>query len=88
MYMDNIDCKNVTIFPPEAFCSIGWYEWETFFDPTKNDYVREKLNKSMAVHFWNKFSKNKSIVLNSGQPYANIASESCPKTFNTVIERF
>lgn len=88
MYSDDIDCKNFTIYPPEVFGPIAWYDWEIFFDSKKNDFVAEKINESMAVHFWNRLTKEKLIFPKSGQPYANIASKYCPNVFNTVIDSF
>lgn len=88
LYSGSADCGNISIYPPDTFGPIPWFKWKFFFDPTKNEFVTEKMKKSLAVHFWNKLSKINPVIPNSNQPYANIASKSCPKVFRTVIDNF
>lgn len=88
MYSSNATCTNFTVFPPDAFGPIPWYNWEDFFDLSKVDFVREKINNSMAVHFWNRMTKEQKILPQSHQPYADIAKKYCPNVFTTVIQYF
>lgn len=86
MYKAN--CNNFIIYRPDVFGPIAWYNWPIFFDPLSLQTVKESINKSIAVHFWNKLSKEATIFAKSNQPYAYIAKEFCPKVFNTVNDTF
>lgn len=88
MYSEDVDCNNFTVYPPETFGPIAWYDWEILFNSSKNDFVKDAIRNSMAVHFWNKMTKEQSIIPKSNQPYANIANDNCPKVFNTIIDYF
>lgn len=88
MFEGLVDCKNFTVFAPEVFYSIGWNEWKIYFNSSKRNFVKEKIKHSMSVHLWNHLSKNEPIILNSGQPYEDIAKEYCPNVFSTVIDQF
>jgi len=88
MYAGNTDCNNFTIYPPEVFGPVPWYEWELFFNELATELVKEKMNNSLAIHFWNKMTKQQSIIPASNQPYASIAKIYCPKVFSTVYNYF
>jgi len=88
MYSDKANCKNFTIFSPNVFCPIAWYDWEMYFDETKIEFVKQEIHDSMTVHFWNKLSKYRIIIPTSKQPYAEIANKYCPKVMSTVINYF
>lgn len=88
MYSSNSSCNNFTIYPPETFGPIAWYEWQIFFNSSETEFVIEKISNSLAVHFWNKITKEQLITSSSHQPYAYIANNNCPKVFNTVINHF
>lgn len=88
MYSSDVDCNNFTIYPPETFGPIAFYKWNILFDSSKNDFVKDAINNSMAIHFWNKLSKKQSVICKNNQPYENIANINCPKVFNTIIDHF
>lgn len=88
MYSKHSSCNNFTIYPPEMFGPIAWYEWKIFFNSSEINFVIEKISSSLAVHFWNKITKEQLITVNSHQPYAYIANKNCPKVFKTVIDNF
>lgn len=88
MHSGKADCKHFTVYPPHVLGPIDWDKWPVFFDENKNQYVKEKIKNSMAVHFVSHMSKRHPIIPSSNQPYANIAKKYCPKVLNTVINYF
>lgn len=87
MYLKNLTCNNFTIYPPETFGPIAWYDSEMFFNSSKTELVINKITNSIAVHFWNRITKEQ-LIISSHQPYAYIANKYCPKIFNTIIDYF
>lgn len=46
------------------------------------------VNKAMAIHVWNKFSKFEKVDVNNDVPYVIIARKHCPKIFNNCGKIF
>ncbi|KAL1497875.1 hypothetical protein ABEB36_008761 [Hypothenemus hampei] len=77
--MVNKTCDGYTIYPPESFYVIRWWEWERFFNPKYLEYVRNVSSKSYIIHVWNKFSSSTRIPINAEDiPYLEFAKEFCP----------
>lgn len=88
MYNKTAECKNFTVYPIPVFFPIIWEEWTYFFDPSKRQFVKERIKNSMAIHFWNDVSKKGKVKINKDMPYEDIANEYCPNVLDTVIDEF
>ncbi|XP_067005167.1 lactosylceramide 4-alpha-galactosyltransferase isoform X2 [Anabrus simplex] len=75
-------CRGFTVHPPSAFYPIPWQKWRLYFDEKDADRTMSKLNESLAIHVWNKFSVAENITVGSRQPYAQIAKKFCPKVYS------
>jgi lactosylceramide 4-alpha-galactosyltransferase len=82
------ECQGFHVLPKEKCYPIEWRHWEKLMNENDADSVMEKVNDSIVVHFWNKFSKNIKLRNNSKAPYIQLAKEFCPKTLNAVKEYF
>ncbi|XP_050524284.1 lactosylceramide 4-alpha-galactosyltransferase-like [Daktulosphaira vitifoliae] len=88
MYSGDAKCDDFTVYPPETFSPIAWYNWEAFFNVENEDKVMRDIENSIAVHFWNRMTKNTPIVVGSGQPYAQVAATYCPRVYETIDDSF
>lgn len=86
--MYSADCGEFTVYPPEVFGPIAWYDWEVFFNSSQIEFVKSKLENTMAIHFWNKLTKNRLINHKDLVPYTYIAKENCPAVFGSIVNYF
>lgn len=81
-------CQGFHVLEQNLCYPIEYEKWEDLLT-VKNSYsVMKKVEKSLVVHFWNKFSKNKKVDVRSNVPYAQLARKSCPKLIKTCDENF
>jgi len=86
--MNKQKCKGFMVFGTEAFCPIGWTDWQLYFNSNTSDEVMVKLKDSIGVHVWSALSKHAVINIGSKQPYGLVAKKYCPNIFsmaNTVF---
>ncbi|XP_067005172.2 lactosylceramide 4-alpha-galactosyltransferase [Anabrus simplex] len=81
-------CRGFTVHPPSTFYPIPWRNWSLYFDEKHADRTMSKLNESLTIHLWNKFSVAKNITVGSRQPYAQIAKKLCPKVYSHCSKIF
>ncbi|CAH1408175.1 unnamed protein product [Nezara viridula] len=74
--MGKLDC-GLTVHPPNTFYPIPYWEWEEFFDETAWPRIKDQLNNTYILHFWNKLTKDSVIYVGSQQPYGIIAANYC-----------
>lgn len=86
--MINTTCEGFQILPPSSFYSIHWNHWQTFFNETEIDYVRERAKDSYMIHVWNKLSYETKIPLHENVPYIDFARDYCPGTVNNLQDYF
>lgn len=86
--MYSANCGKFTVYPPEVFGPIPWYKWDIFFNSSLIKFVKSTLKNTMAVHFWNKLTKDTLIYHKDLVPYTYIARENCPKVFGTIVDYF
>lgn len=82
------DCQGFTVYPPEMFYPVPWWNWTMYFEERHLTEVLSMSEKSYAIHVWNKHSTNTLIPVNSKIPYAVIAKEHCPKVFAACDKYF
>lgn len=76
-------CENFFILPASKCYSIGWEEWEKFFQANQLHYVRKRTKDSFFVHLWNHLS-DKRIWRKSDETALNeIAAKYCPRVYAT-----
>ena len=68
---------------------VHWNHWKQLLDP-KNSigiFTRLKLNKTFAVHLWNKIAKGNfdSIGLTPNTPYAQLLTTHCPLIYTHIL---
>lgn len=75
-------CQGFTVYPPEYFYPIPWWNWTIYFDEQYAQSIKSITKNSYVIHVWNKHSSTKKIKIGSKVPYAMFAEEYCPKVFN------
>ncbi|XP_044015730.1 lactosylceramide 4-alpha-galactosyltransferase-like isoform X2 [Aphidius gifuensis] len=86
--MSTARCHGFTVSPPSAFYPIHYKKWKQYFDKKKKNLTMEKVQKSFAIHVWNKLSSTEPVLVGSDVPYASIASKYCPKTYTSCGNTF
>lgn len=80
--MNKQTCKGFTVFGPEVFCPISWFDWKLYFNENTSKETMSKLENSMGIHVWNRHSKHTDVIVGSKQPYGLIAQKYCPNIFS------
>ncbi|XP_032663639.1 lactosylceramide 4-alpha-galactosyltransferase-like [Odontomachus brunneus] len=80
--MTTARCHGFTVYPPSVFYPIHYTEWKKYFEAKDSDKTMKILNKTKAIHVWNKLSKSEQVRVDSNVPYAVIARRYCPYVFN------
>ncbi|XP_044593989.1 lactosylceramide 4-alpha-galactosyltransferase-like isoform X1 [Cotesia glomerata] len=75
-------CNGFTVFSPWEFTPIYYDDWTKYFEAENKDETLKLINKSLAVHIWNKMSHLQPVKVGSQVPYGIIASQFCPKIYN------
>jgi hypothetical protein len=81
-------CENVKSFGPEAVFAVHYNNWKWFFQPEQKAKVMDAINSSFATHVWGHFFKQEIQwdLMRSHQAFHTIASQHCPKLFDTMIQ--
>lgn len=77
------DCRGFHVLKTDQCYPIPYEDWSNFMIETNSEDVMKKVENSVVVHFWNKFSKTVKIKLSSKAPYIQLARKFCPKTIST-----
>lgn len=77
-----------TKLPIDDLYSIRYTEWEKLFDVAQTEMVLNRTHDSIAVHFWNKLSFNRTVVVGADVAYGRLAAKYCPKVYRTCGEYF
>ncbi|XP_076170548.1 lactosylceramide 4-alpha-galactosyltransferase isoform X2 [Ptiloglossa arizonensis] len=80
--MTTARCHGFKVFPPSAFYPIHYLNWKTYFETKNKNATMKMLEKSMAIHVWNKLSNSEKVHVNSDVPYTLVARKHCPNIFN------
>ncbi|KAF3426284.1 hypothetical protein E2986_07236 [Frieseomelitta varia] len=81
-------CHGFKVFSPSAFYPIHYKKWKVYFKTKDRNKTMKIVEKAMAIHVWNKFSKSEKVNVNSDVPYVIIARNHCPRVFNNCGEVF
>lgn len=80
--MQKKDCQGFTVYPPEYFYPVAWWNWTMYFREEFFDQVLDMSKKSYAIHVWNKHSSETKVPTEHLRiPYAYFAKNNCPKVF-------
>ncbi|KAM8980470.1 lactosylceramide 4-alpha-galactosyltransferase isoform 1-T1 [Sarcophilus harrisii] len=77
---DRRSCRGVHALPQEAFYPITWQNWKRYFEDISSQEFHTLLNKTYAVHVWNKKSQSVSFEVTSKVLLARLYSRYCPMT--------
>lgn len=81
--MQKKDCQGFTVYPPEYFYPIPWWNWTMYFKEEFYNHVLNMSKNSYAVHVWNKHSGLTKVPTKEKKiPYIHFAKNNCPKVFN------
>ena len=82
-------CHGFRVFPPSAFYPIHYKKWKLYFvkDDTTNETMK-RIDKSRAIHVWNKLSSAERVTVGSQVPYAIVASRYCPRVYANCGKTF
>ena len=98
---ENILCSGFRVLPPHTFYPVYWWEWQNYFDTQESDkflsfspgsalFNSSALQKSVAVHVWNRVSSNVTArkSLRGRQLYTQLVYSQCPITYKLAPEIF
>jgi lactosylceramide 4-alpha-galactosyltransferase len=77
------NCQGFNVLREGDCYPVEFNHWPDLMNEQNAHLVMKKVEDSFVVHFWNKFSKKKSLRVESNAPYIQLARKSCPK----VIEK-
>lgn len=72
----------LTVHPRAFFYPIPYWEWKQFLDETAWPKVRDQINNTYILHFWNKLSKETVVHVGSQQPYGIFAANYCSPIYH------
>ncbi|KAG0724226.1 Lactosylceramide 4-alpha-galactosyltransferase [Chionoecetes opilio] len=75
---------NITLFPTSTFFPVRYNLFQYYFKPGGGKHFNVTFGRSVALHFWNKMSKNKTVKVNSNSVYEVAAKRFCPITYRTA----
>ncbi|XP_066592520.1 lactosylceramide 4-alpha-galactosyltransferase-like [Prorops nasuta] len=81
-------CKGFIVHSPSVFYPIHYKKWKAYFDEENRNLTMQKLQRSLAIHVWNKLSRMQLLDVDSNAPYATIARAYCPKVFGSCKKTF
>ncbi|XP_033183907.1 lactosylceramide 4-alpha-galactosyltransferase-like isoform X1 [Bombus vancouverensis nearcticus] len=81
-------CHGFKVFSPSTFYPIHYEKWKIYFETKDKNTTMQIVDKAMAIHVWNKFSKFEKVDVNNDVPYVIIARKHCPKIFNNCGKIF
>ncbi|XP_051161558.1 lactosylceramide 4-alpha-galactosyltransferase-like isoform X2 [Leptopilina boulardi] len=79
--MTKDQCQGFDVFPPSVFYPIFYPSWRKYFTTDNTNKTMNTIEKSKAIHVWNKLSKLEKVQVGSNVPYGKIAEKYCPKTY-------
>lgn len=86
---NNPNCRDdFTVYPPETFYTIPWWNWTMFFNQHSINDVENMTKNSFVIHVWNKHSAGTKININSNVPYKLYAEKYCPRIFEQCTKYF
>jgi len=77
-------CLGVSVLEQSAFYAIPFWEWSDVFDENKTDQVMARLNQSIALHMWGRFSSAAANQNSINSAFDVIASHSCPVSYRRL----
>ncbi|KFZ66999.1 Lactosylceramide 4-alpha-galactosyltransferase, partial [Podiceps cristatus] len=77
----SMSCKGVHALSPEAFYPIRWEDWKKLFEAITSSELHKLLEKTYAVHVWNKLSHETRLEVASQALLAQLYSQFCPATY-------
>lgn len=80
--MTKVRCNGFTVHQPSSFYPIHYSKWKRYFETKDKDQTMKTLNKSLAIHVWNKLSREAHVTVGSKVPYAIVAEKYCPKVYS------
>lgn len=83
-----VNCEGFHVMNIESCYPIKWNLWSLLMTENRAVKVMKTVSSSLVVHFWNKFSKAKTINISSKAPYMQLAKSFCPKVIMTCKETF
>lgn len=81
-------CFGFHVYSKDAFYAVRWTNWSHFFEEEYLENTLLKTKDSIAVHVWNKHSKNRVVTVNSNVAYGKLAEKFCPKVYSSCGEFF
>ncbi len=78
-------CNDVQILPSYFFFPIPYPSWRRYFNEINNETMFD-VDRSYAVHVWNKMSSGERIALRNNELYTVLARKHCPLTFSKLSE--
>lgn len=84
---DLMECRVFSVLRRDELYAVHYGIWWVLFEPRLAAEVMELVRESRAVHFWNRLSGGKAVVVGSGSAYELLAKEFCPKVYGVVVHR-
>lgn len=81
-------CQGFTVYAPEYFYPVPWWNWTIYFDTKYSEAIKSLTKNSYVIHVWNKHSSNKKINVGCKVPYALYAEKYCPKVYKECDNLF
>lgn len=82
------NCLGFKVYPPNGFYAVPWPMWSMFFDVDKYNKTMEMTKDSIAIHVWNKHSKQRKLKVGTKAAYGVIAEKNCPKVYLSTNDYF
>ncbi|KAJ8923153.1 hypothetical protein NQ315_001707 [Exocentrus adspersus] len=82
------DCQGFTVYPPDKFYAVPWWNWTMYFDESSTKAVSSLSKNSFIIHVWNKHSERTKIPVTTQAPYLLYAKQYCPKVVQECHEYF
>ncbi|GBP56166.1 Lactosylceramide 4-alpha-galactosyltransferase [Eumeta japonica] len=74
-------CDGFEVYGPKLLLPVRWQDWKVYFEPGELDSPETILH-----HIWNRISSHRTVPADS--PYAKLAREFCPTTYNAYKDVF
>lgn len=86
--MTRSNCFGFHVLPIKDCYSISWPEYKKFFKEEYLNETMERINRSLIVHVWNKFSASRELSVDSKVAYIELAKQYCPKVIESCGKNF
>ncbi|KAK6643187.1 hypothetical protein RUM43_004690 [Polyplax serrata] len=81
-------CRGFHVYPTSYFAAFSYNEPEFFFHEGNTKKAREILNKSYAIHYWNKLSSKFVLNKTADIPFLKYAQNYCPRVYEVADGNF